>query len=109
MRAIRRTVMVKDEEHEKHNGHYAPTTRAEEEAQRVDHRYEDRLDELRLKAMFALGRNEDVSKGDLLHAIITQVGKDGFYWKLPGEPIPTFQRWNRATLLENERIFNATA
>ena len=106
MRAIRQTVTIKDEEHEKHNGHYTPTTVAEEQDERVDHAYEDRLDELRTKAMFALGRNPDVSKMDLLHAIITQIGKEGFYWKLPGEPIPTFEPWLRATLLENERIFN---
>lgn len=103
MRAIHQT---DSKGNEKHNGHYTPTTMAEEDAQKTDHAYEDRLDELRTKAMFALGRNPDVSKMDLLQADITQVGKEGFYWKLPGEPIPQFEPWGRATLIENERIFN---
>lgn len=89
-----------------HNGHYAPVTAIDRAAQKVEEDYEDRVDELRLKATFALGKIEEISKIALLSATITQVGKEGFYWKLPGEPIPTFQRWNRATLLENERIFN---
>lgn len=103
MRAIRQT---DSKGNEKHNGHYTPTTQAEHEDQRIDHTYEDRLDELRTKAMFALGRNPDVSKIVLLSVTITQVGNKGFYWQVPGEFIPVFEPWGRATLIENERIFN---
>lgn len=103
MRAIRTTITIKGEEYEKHNGHYTPTTLAEENDQRADHQYEDRLDELRLKAQFM------VSRMKLGGVEITQVGKNGFFYKKPGQVVPEFEPWNPVTQLENERIFNATA
>ncbi len=104
MRAIIRTT---SKGADVHSGGYAPTTAAEKNDQETDHAYEDRLVELRTKALFALGRNEDVSKVELLQVVITQIGKDGFHWKHNNISIPRFEQWGQATRLENERIFNA--
>lgn len=104
MRAIHRTTVKGAEVH---SGGYSPDTLAEKADRRIDHAYQDRLEELRLKAKFALSRTGEVSLSRVLDATITQVGKTGFYWKTPDMPIPEFEPWGEATRLENERIFNA--
>ena len=104
MRAIHRTTSMGNQ---RHNGRYATDTAVEKNDAKIDEAYEDRLVELRLNAKFMLHRMPELTHGALLHVTITQVGKKGFYWKLPGEPIPKFEPWLETTLLENERIFNA--
>ena len=100
MKAIRQT---NSKGNEIHNGRYAPETTQDIADVRTKEAYEDRLDELRLKAQFQLSRMDFGAQA----ADITQIGKIGFHYKRFGEVIPDFEPWNRATQIENERIFNA--
>lgn len=72
-------------------------------AEKQDEAHEDRLVELRIKAVIRLRW-----KGaDPLMKDITQVGCDGFYWRSEGQVISKFEPWSDQTVIENRRIFNA--
>lgn len=80
-----------------------PEISGEKLAEKQDKAYEDRLEELRYKAISRLA-----GQGLFWRDIeITQIGCEGFYWKHEGSIIPKFERWGLRTRCENRRIFNA--
>lgn len=82
-----------------------PETSGEKIAAKQDEAHKARLEELVFKAVNTLATQGIFAKTDF----ITQVGIEGFHWRLPGQVIPIFERWFSKTVIENRRIFNAHA
>lgn len=84
-----------------------PSCSIERDLVRADEDHEDRLEELRYKAVVQL-RSEGII---VLPEDISQVGQEGFHYVL-GHPwiqiIPKYEMWAENTRIENRRIFNAS-
>lgn len=92
---------------EKMSGHkfLRATTAQEKNNERVDETHAKRLRELKIKAVIRL-RGQGIQANE---ADITQIGQEGFYYKVPGKHIPEFENFGLKTRHENRRIFNAQA
>ncbi len=80
-----------------------PDCSIERNQQRADEDHEDRLEELRHKAVVQL-RTEGIAGTS---GCVTQVGQQGFHYALADGDIPQYESWLPNTLAENRRIFNA--
>ena len=80
-----------------------PSCSIERDQVRADEDHEDRLEELRYKAVVQL-RGDGVA---VMSGHITQVGRDGFFYSFDFGSIPKYEAWHDNTRMENRRIFNA--